>query len=156
VYLRSLIVFVLCTVFVLAFVVVLNYEQGAVLGSLNAKVQTTRNNCQTSGGCDTLTIVSAALSEKNYSSDLGPGSYAILAMKLNVSGPSSLGSLRLFIDNSSGGTIQGPVGPGPDILVNLTLPATIAVTHGMTYTLSVEGLYGTDTTVVQTLKVVAQ
>jgi hypothetical protein len=155
-YLRSLIVFVLCTTFVLAFVVVLNYEQGAVFGSLNAKVQTSHTTCQASGGCDTLTIVSATLREKNYSSDLGPGSYAILAMKLNVSGPSSLGSLKLFIDNTSAGTVQGPVGPGLDILVNLTLPATIAVTHGMTYTLSVEGLYGTDSTVLQALKVVAQ
>lgn len=153
-YLRSLIVFALCTTFVLAFVVVLNYEQGAVFGSMNATVQTSHNSCPASG-CDSLAILSATLREKNYSSDLGPGGYATLAIRLNISGPSSLGSLRLFIDNTSGGTVQGPIGPGTNIIVNVTLPATISVSHGTIYTLAVEGIYGTDSTVLQTLKVTA-
>ena len=154
-YLRSLIVVALCTAFVLAFLVVLNYEQGAVFGSLNTTVQTSQPSCQNTG-CDTLTILSATLREQNYSSDLGPGSYATLALKFDVSGPYPLGSLKLIIDNASGGTIQGPIGPGANLVENVTLAATISVSRGMTYTLAVEGLYGTDSTVLQTLKVTAQ
>jgi hypothetical protein len=41
-------------------------------------------------------------------------------------------------------------------VVNVTLPSTIAVAHGNTYTLAVEGLYGTDSTAWQTAKVIAQ
>jgi hypothetical protein len=155
-YLRSLIVVALCTAFVIGFALVLNFEQGAVLRSLNAGVQTSHSTCVAGSGCDILFISSATLREKNYTSDLGPGSYATLFMKLNVTGASSLNGLKLFVDNTSAGTVRGPIGPGADIVVNVTLPSTIAVAHGNTYTLAVEGLYGADSTAWQTAKVIAQ
>ena len=156
VYLRNLIVVALCTAFVIGFALVLNYEQAAVIRSLNAGVQTSHSTCVAGSGCDMLAIASATLREKNYTSDLGPGSYATLFMKLNVTGTSSLNSLKLFVDNTSAGTVRGPIGPGANIVVNVTLPATIAVAHGKTYTLAVEGLYGAGSNVWQTAKVVAQ
>jgi hypothetical protein len=156
VYLRNLIVVALCTAFVIGFALVLNYEQAVVIRSLNAGVQTSRTTCVAGSVCDTLSISSATLREKNYTSDLGPGSYATLFMKLTVTGPSSLSGLKLFVDNTSAGTVRGPIGPGANIVVNVTLPATIAVAHGKAYTLAVEGLYGTDLTAWQTAKVIAQ
>ena len=156
-YARNLIVVALCTAFVIGFALVLNYERGAVLASLSTGVQVSHSTCVGSGTeCDAITVASATLREKNYSSDLGPGSYATLVMKLNVTGPFPLATLKLFIDNASAGTVKGPVGPGVNIVVNLTLPATIYVAHGKAYSLAVEGLYGTDSTVWETLKVIAQ
>lgn len=143
-YLKSLVVFVLCTLFVLGFVVVLNYEAGVVGKQPNGVGVTTTTLCSRSETpCESLSITMAKLTEENYSGSLlGPGSYATLILRLNASGGFPIESLEIFVDNASGGTLQGPFLPGASQVLSLTLPATIAVSPGMTYNLSVEGFYG--------------
>lgn len=148
-YFKSLVVFVLCTVFVLAFVVVLNYEAGVIGNSANSVPANQGPSCQTAGaGCERLQITSASLYEENYSSSLlGPGGYARLNLGFEVTGPSAVAGLRFFVDNASAGTLQGPFAGGSVRMINVTLPATVSVTPGMTYLLSVEGFYGNGSTV---------
>lgn len=143
-YLKSLVVFVLCTVFVLGFVVVLNYEAGAVgRHPIGVGGATTTLCGQSEAPCESLSITTAKLTEENYSGSLlGPGSYAALVLGLNASGSFPIESITLFIDNTSAGTLQGPFLPGTNQVLSLTLPANISVSPGQTYNLSIEGFYG--------------
>lgn len=156
-YLKSLIVFVLCTIFVLAFVVVLNYEAGVIGNSANSAPGNQGPSCQTGGaGCERLQITSASLYEENYSSSLlGPGGYARLDLAFEVTGPSAVTGLRFFVDNISAGTLQGPFATGSVRVMNVTLPATVSVASGATYLLSVEGLYGNGSAVWSNVEVTA-
>lgn len=143
-YLKSLVVFLLCTGFVLGFVVVLNYEAAVIGSSTHAAPGSQGSSCQTTvAGCELLHITSASLYEENYSSSLlGPGGYARLVLGLNLTGPSTVTGLKLFIDNTSAGVLQGPFEAGSTRVINVTLPATVSVSAGTTYQLRVEGLYG--------------
>lgn len=140
-YLRSLVVFVLCTAFVLSFVVVLNYATAGV-GKQGAPLITTQTSCNpTETSCLTFSITSASLHTVNYTDELGIVNYATLVLGLNASGGSPVASIKLFIGNMSAGVVQGPFQPGVNRVVNLTLPATVTISPGKTYLLSVEGFY---------------
>lgn len=156
-YVRSLVVVALCAAFIAGVAIALNYETAGI-GRQSVNVTTTTSPpCTTSQGtCEGLAINSAILHEINYTDELGPVSYATLEIGLNASGKFTITKLNLFIDNSSAGSVQGPFQPGVNKIVNVTLPATLSVTPGKTYTLAVEGFYGGGSTVWQTTKVTAR
>jgi hypothetical protein len=141
VYLKSLIVFALCTIFVLSFVVVLNYATAGV-GKGVTTVVSSQTPCSAGPSCENLSITSAGLHAVNYTDELGVVNYATLDLGLNASGISPITGVDLFIGNLSAGKIQGPFEPGVNRVVNLTLPATISITSGKTYLVNVEGFYG--------------
>jgi hypothetical protein len=129
VYARSLIVVALCTIFVLAFVLVLNYE-AAGIGTQGTVVPTTQTTCTSSEpSCELLSITSASLRTVNYTDELGVVSYASLSLGLNASGESPITNVNLFVGNTSAGQFQGPFKPGVNGVVNITLPATISVSR---------------------------
>jgi hypothetical protein len=146
VYVRGLIVFALCTAFVVSIVVVLNYETAGV-GKQVQTIDTSRqtSSCSASAiSCASFSIISATLHPVNYTDELGPVNYATLSLGLNASGNAPISSFKLFIGNTSVGAVQGPLQPGANRAVSLTLPATVTISSGKTYLLSVEGFYGSD------------
>jgi hypothetical protein len=156
VYTKSLVVVALCTIFVLAFFFVLSFETAGI-GSQTATIPTTATTCsQSSAPCDTLTITSAALQAVNYTDELGTVNYATLAFSLKPLGGSPITSLKLFIGNTSAGTVQGPFTPGINRIENITLPSTISVSSGGTYVLSIEGSYGNSSTAWVSTRVTAE
>lgn len=141
-YYKSLIVFALCTIFVASFVVVLNYDTSGI-GKKSQVVITSQTACSSSSAsCETFSITSAALRTVNYTDELGIVNYATLTLGLQASGPSPVADVDLFIGNMSAGYVQGPFEPGVGRVVSVTIPATISVSPGRTYVLSVEGFYG--------------
>jgi hypothetical protein len=155
-YARSLAVVAACTLFVLAFALVLNYEAGLV-GRHGPAVVTTNFSCSPSDtSCEDFAITSASLHAVNYTDELGVVNYASVSFGLQASGPSTISSLNLFINGTSAGTVQGPFQPGQDRMVNVTLPSTISVTPGKTYLLSVDGTYGSGSSVWGSAKVTAR
>jgi hypothetical protein len=144
VYLRSLIVVALCTAFVVGFVVVLNYATAGVgKQGQTALVTTQTTSCAAqSSSCVSFSITSARLVSVSYTDELGPVNYATLTMGLNASGGMPITSVKVFVGNLSAGGAQGPFNPGVNRVLNLTLPATIMVSPGKMYTVSVEGFYG--------------
>jgi hypothetical protein len=154
-YLKSLVVFALCTLFVLGFVVVLNYVASGV-GS-TAQGTSSATSCQApSSTAAGFSITSAALRTVNYTDELGIVNYAFLAFNVNASAGSSLASLLVCVDGSRAGLIQGPFMPGVSRLVNLTLPATISISPGKMYTVNVEGYYGGGSTAWESVAVRAR
>ena len=132
----------LCTIFVLAFLFVLVYEAEGI-GNQSATIPTTSTTCPQSGtSCDTLTIASATIHTVNYTDELGTVNYATLSFSFRPVGGSPITALKLFIGNVSAGAVQGPFRPGVNSLENMTLPATVSVSQGKTYILSIEGSYG--------------
>ncbi|MDA4119932.1 MAG: hypothetical protein OK436_05035 [Thaumarchaeota archaeon] len=157
-YLRSLLVFALCTAFVVGFVVVLNYATAGVgkQGQTGPVTIQTTSCASQSTTCTTFSITSARLVSVNYTDVLGPGNYATLTLGLNASGGNPITSVKIFVGNLSAGTFQGTFQPGVNRLLNLTLPATISVSPGKTYTISVEGYFGSGTEAVwESVKVTA-
>lgn len=141
-YLRSLIVFSLCTIFVAGFYVVISYDTSGV-GRQSQVLVTSQASCPASvTACEAIEITSASLRTVNYTDELGVVNYATLAIGVEPSGGSAITGLELFIGNSSAGNFQGPFEPGVSKMVSLTVPATISVTPGKTYVVSVEGFYG--------------
>jgi hypothetical protein len=156
VYFRSILVVVLCTAFVLAFAIVLNYE-AAQVGKVELVTLSTGTSCSESDmTCPSFTIASARLITANISSELGPANKTELVLGLDVSGKAAITSLRLYIGDSSAGAIQGPLGPGFTTELNLTLPATVEVTPGTTYLITVEGLSGSGQTFWASVRVAAE
>jgi len=149
-YLRNLLVVALCTSFVVGFVVVLNYATAGVgKQGLTNPVTTQTTTCPTqSSTCVSFSITSARLVTVNYTDVLGPGSYATLTLGLNASGGMPIASVKVFVGNQSAGEAQGPFQPGVNRVLNLTLPATISVSPGKAYTISVEGYFGSGSAVV--------
>ena len=157
-YLRNLIVVALCTAFVVGFVVVLNYATAGVGHQGQTGLVTTQTTSCTSQPltCMGFSITSARLVSVNYTDVLGPGDYATLTLGLNASGGNPITSVKIFVGNLSAGTLQGPFSPGVNRVLNLTLPATISVSPGKTYTISVEGYFdGRTETVWESVKVTA-
>ena len=155
-YAKSLIVVALCTIFVLAFALVLNYE-AANVGTQESTVVTSQTSCAaSSASCDTLAITSASLHTVNYTDELGTVNYANLTIGLEPSGPYAVTSVDLFVGNVSAGSLRGPFNPGSDQVRTLTLPSTVSVSAGKTYTLSVEGFYGSGSTAWESTRVTAQ
>jgi hypothetical protein len=147
VYYKSLIVFTLCTVFVASFVVVLNFETSGI-GRQAQVVVTSQAACSAgSASCESLIITSADLRTVNYTDELGIVNYAALTLGLKTSGPSPIDDVDFFIGNMSAGYAQGPFAPGVNKVVSVTIPATISVSPGRTYVLSVEGFYGAGSSV---------
>jgi hypothetical protein len=156
VYLKSLIVFILCTIFVLSFVVVLNYATSGV-GKGGETVVSMQTSCSAvASSCESFFITSASLRTVNYTDELGVVNYASLVLGVNASGSSPITSINFFIGNLSAGKIQGPFQPGFNRVVNLTLPATASVSSGKTYLVSVEGFYGNGLVVWKSERVTAQ
>ena len=143
-YRKSLVVFVLCTLFVISFALVLNYESGLVGNQVQA-LPTSPTNCSPSNSlCPLFTITSASLTSKNTTDQLGVASPAYASLTINVTGGPALSRVDLFVGNASAAMIQGSFGPGQDrVCENYTLYATILVTPGKTYLLSVEAFSGT-------------
>ena len=153
-YAKSLVVFVLCTLFVVGFFLVLNYEAAEV--GKTQTIPTTFTTCSISQtGCESFSITSSSLHSVSYISELGPGNHTTLLLGIDVSGSSPVTDVNLFIGNTFAGSIQGPFEPGANRVVNLTLPATISVSPGRTYVLSVEGFYGGGLEVWQAAEVTA-
>jgi hypothetical protein len=158
VYLRNLLVVALCTAFVVGFVVVLNYATAGVgkQGQPGLVTTQTTSCASQSPTCVSFSITSARLVSVNYTDVLGPGNYATLTLGLNASGGSPITSVKIFVGNLSAGTFQGPFQPGVNKVLNLTLPATISVSSGKTYTISVEGYFDSGTEAVwESVKVTA-
>jgi hypothetical protein len=156
VYARSLIVVALCTIFVLAFALVLGYETAGV-GNPGTTLVTTQTSCSAfDASCESLTITSSALRTVNYTDELGTVEYSNLTMGLTPHGPSPVSSLTFFVGNQSAGRIQGPFNPGTNRFLNLTLPETIPVSHGKTYVVTVEGDYGNGLTAWTSARVTAE
>jgi hypothetical protein len=158
VYLRNLLVVALCTAFVVGFVVVLNYATAGVGRQGQTTLVTTQaTSCAIqSSTCVSFSITSARLVSVNYTDVLGPGNYAILTLGLNASGGGSINSVKVFVGNLSAGGASGPFQPGVNRVLNLTLPATISVSPGMTYTISVEAYFGSGTEAVwESVKIAA-
>lgn len=143
-YLRNLLVVALCTAFVVGFVVVLNYATAGVgKQGQNVLITTQTTPCASqSSTCVSFSITSARLVSVSYTDELGPGNYATLTLGLNASGGAPITSVKVFVGNLSAGGAQGPFQPGVNKVLNLTLPATITVSPGKTYTISVEGYFG--------------
>ncbi|HEV2227005.1 MAG TPA: hypothetical protein VGR56_09420 [Nitrososphaerales archaeon] len=157
-YLRNLLVVALCTAFVVGFVVVLNYATAGVgrQGQTGLVTTQTTSCASQSQTCLSFSITSARLVSMNYTDVLGPGNYATLTLGLNTSGGSPLTSVKIFVGNQSAGTFQGPFQPGVNKMLNLTLPATISVSSGKIYTISIEGFFDDGTaTVWESAKVTA-
>jgi hypothetical protein len=147
VYYKSLVVFALSTVFVASFVVVLNYETSGI-GRPAPAVVTSRAACSaTSASCESVIITSADLRTVNYTDELGVVNFATIRLGLKASGPSSIDDVDFFVGNMSAGYAQGPFVPGVNKVVSITVPATISVSPGRTYSLSVEGFYGVGSSV---------
>jgi hypothetical protein len=149
VYAKSLIVFVLCTALVIGFVVVLNGE-ASVVGHQVQDLPTVQTSC-TAGdaSCPRFSIISANLRTENTTDQLGVANPAYLSLVFNVTGDTPLASVNLYIGNSSADDVQGPFGPGLNRMVNLTLLATITLSPGDSYLLSVEGISNNGSYVVE-------
>jgi len=139
-YLKSLLVFVLCTLFVLGFVVVLNYVTAGV-GSTPQGTSTSPGACPIPALSvpPPFEITSPALHTVNYTDELGIVSYATLTFGVNASSGSPLSSLLVCLGSDRAGTVEGPFSPSVNRVVNLTLAATISVSPGKTYVVDVEG-----------------
>jgi hypothetical protein len=129
---------------VVGFVVALNYATAGVGKQGQIALVTTRTtSCASqSSSCGSFSITSARLVSVSYTDELGPGNYATLTLGLNASGGTPITSVKIFVGNLSAGGFQGPFQPGINRVLNLTLPATISVSPGKTYTISVEGYFG--------------
>ena len=139
-YLKSLVVFILCTLFVLGFVVVLNYATAGV-GHITQGTSTSPANCPTApiSVPTAFSITSPSLHTVNYTDELGIVNYAALTFGVNASAGSPLRSLLVCVGNQNAGTVQGPFNPSVNRVVNLTLPATISISPGKAYVVNVEG-----------------
>jgi hypothetical protein len=147
VYLKGLLVVALCTVFVVAFAVVLDIEAAQVGNQSTIASFSTRSSCTSSSpSCVSFSISSASLRVVNYTDELGPVGYADLVVWVDASGGSPMSSVNLFIGNQSAGAAGGPFEPGVNKVINITLPTTIDVSPGKTYLLSIEGFYGAGST----------
>ena len=154
-YYRSLIVFALCTIFVASFVVVLNYEASEV-GRQSAFVVSSQSTCSPAGaGCEALSMISASLHTVNYTDELGVVNYATLSLGLKAAGGSTISGVDLFIGNMSAGYALRPFMRGVIRVVNTTVPSTISVSPGKSYLVSVEGFYGSSSSVWASMKVMA-
>ncbi len=155
-YLKSLVVFVLCTMFVLGFVVVLGFVTSGV-GNTGQGTTTSSTTCPSQAASAAgFTITSPKLRTVNYTDELGIVNYATLSFEVSASSGSPLTSLLVCIGNSRAGSVSGPFNPGANRVVNLTLPATVQISPGKPYDLSVEGFYGSGSAGWETMKVTAQ
>lgn len=146
---RSVVVFVLCTAFVLAFYAVLSYEAGGVeLASLQSPGPA--QPCTAGAACGSFSLASATLTTANFTDELGPAGYSNLTLTLTVAANGSIQSFDVYIGGTKLGTLTGPYGPGTDRAFTFTLPSTDPISRGSAYVVSVKGLVGTSaaTTVV--------
>ncbi len=143
-YLKSLIVFLLCTAFVVAFAVVLNNDASTVNSQLQA-LPSSETNCSVSdASCPKFVIVSASLRTMNTTDQLGIANPVYLTMRFNVTGSASLTKVQFFVGNVSAGTVQGPFGLGPNEVSNLTLSAAVSASPGKTYRVSAVAFSGSN------------
>ncbi len=145
-YLKSLIVVLLCTAFVVAFAVVLNNDASTVSGQLQALPSSPTNCSAPATSCPRFTVLSASLRTMNTTDQLGIANPVYLSLEFNVSGSVPLSKVQLFVGNVSGGTIQGTFGFGLNRIANLTLSAAVSASPGKTYLVSVVGFSGADYT----------
>jgi hypothetical protein len=144
VYYKSLVVVALCTAFVIGFYAVLQYEAAEVGTQQTSTADSARTTtCPPSdASCVSFSIASPSLKTLNYSSELGPGSFSILAFSIRPAGGGPIQRVSIFLNNTFVETVQGPFDAGVTKVVNFTLPATVSITYGKAYVLSVEGFYG--------------
>lgn len=159
-YAKSLIVFALCTIFVLAFALVLDYEAGNV-GNQGTTIPTSQASCaQTATSCDTILITSTSLQVVNYTDELGTVTYGNLSVAFTPDGPSPVTNIALYFGNATSTTkvfvAQGTFQPGTSRTFTLTLPSSVTVYSGKTYLVSIEGTYGANLGVSATTSVTAQ
>jgi hypothetical protein len=155
VYARSLLVVALCTVFVLAFAFVLQYEASEV-GQSGNTVPTSSTTCSPSDpSCDVLTIVSASIRNSSGIDLIGPGGNANLSLALDISGGSPLSSVKVFIGDQLGASINGPFQPGVVSMPALALSTQVSISPGQSYLITIEGYYGGTRTAVTSITVPA-
>jgi hypothetical protein len=145
VYAKSIIVVALCTAFVIGFYAVLQYEASGIGngGPTSNQISEVTTCPVTEPSCVDFTLASANLRVVNYTDELGPVSYAVLAFDITASTQGAVLSLGIYINGTSVLNINGPFRPSVPMLVNVTLPATAQVFTGRSYSISVEGFYGT-------------
>ena len=154
-YARSLLVVALCTIFVLAFAFVLQYEASGV-GQTDTAVPTASTTCPPSdSSCDALTIVSASIRNSSGVDQLGPGGNANLSLVLAISGGSPVTSVKVFIGNQLGASVNGPFQPGVVPMKPLILSTKVSVTPGQSYLITVEGSYGSSRSAVTSITISA-
>ena len=159
-YAKSLIVVALCTVFVLAFALVLNYESAGI-GEGSTTIPTSQTACPVSNAsCETLTITSATLHTVNYTDELGTVTYSNLSVEFAPSGPSPLDRVDLYFGNASSATkvysTQGSFEPGVGRALTVTLPSSVFVFPGKTYLVTIEGYSQSNLTASDSIQVTAQ
>lgn len=155
-YVKSLVVFVLCTALVVGVAVVLNYEATTV-GTQIQSLPTTKATCSSSdASCPHFLLVSVNLRVQNTTDQLGIANPTFLSLVLNVTGTAPLASVHLYVGNSSAGVVQGPFAPGLNRIVNLTLSTTVSVIPGRSYMVSVEGINGSGDYVIKSVQVTAE
>ena len=159
-YAKSLIVVALCTAFVLAFVLVLNYEAAGV-GNQATTLLTSETTCaDTAAACEHLTIASATLNVVNYTDELGTVTYSNLSVRFTPSGPSAVESVDFYLGNASSTTkvysLQGPLEPGVSRALAVTLPSSVVVVPGKTYVVTIEGYNQESLTASATVEVTAE
>lgn len=152
-YYKSLVVFVLCTAFVVAFALVLNFEVGGVGNSQNTS--TVSPLCTPTNSAQAFQITSARLHTVNYTDELGVVNYAVLTLGIDPTGTAPMMSIGVCVGSAPAGTIQGPFQPGVNRMVNFTLPETISVSPGKTYVLTLDGVYGSGTNAWETTRATA-
>ncbi len=138
-YAKSLVVFVLCTALVIGVAVVLNYEATTVGNQVQSLPALQATCAQSEASCPHFSIVSASLRTQNTTDQLGIANPAYLSLEFNVSGTTTLTRVHLYVGNASAGTVKGPFGLGVNRIANLTLSATVVVSPGKSYLLSVQG-----------------
>lgn len=134
---KGLVVVALCTAFVLAFALVLNYEASSLNNQLQA-LPTPPSSCSGSdSSCPGFGLVSVALTTTNTTDQLGITNPAYLSIDFNVIANPPLSRVSLFVGNASAGTVQGPFLLGLNKIVNQTLSAAVQASPGKTYLVSV-------------------
>jgi hypothetical protein len=160
VYAKSLIVVALCTAFVLAFALVLNYEAAGV-GEQTTTLATSQSTCPASdASCERLTITSATLRTVNYTDELGTVTYSNLSVSITPSGPSPIESVDLYFGNATSTTkvysVKGPFEAGVGGVLTVTLPSSVFAFTGKTYLVIVEGYYQDNLMVSASTQITAQ
>ena len=103
-YYKSIAVFLLCTAFVVAFAVVLNYEAAGVGSSQSGASP----SCSPAGTSEGFQVTSARLQTVNYTDELGVVNYAVLSLGIDSSGTSAMTSVGVCVGSSLAGTVQAP------------------------------------------------
>lgn len=149
----------LCIAFVLGAYAVWNFASaGFNPNPVTTSIVVTSQSCSTSGACGAFRIDSANLSVH----DMEDYTSQSLSLQLSDVGAPAMSSVAVYFGASQGdvylGKVVGPFVPNSSKVVSLDIPTTISVNQGTTYTVLVEGFFGSQESsgYFQSVEVVAQ